>query len=170
MGWTATTTDSLGRVCLCLYWVVFSVFSGTASHRSAAAHSVDLILMMATIEHRRQPSRGQTGSLRQIDRWVQFSSVITNINIVILLPVDGYLWLPVWASSSSKDAQAWSEKRKTNIVKIMMHLLDLFENDAILVLSIKYMRIQLNNKSGVWQQKNQIDQDWEGLNTYQTRE
>lgn len=41
----------------------------------------------------------------------------------------------------------------------MMHLLDLFENDAILVLSIKYMRIQLNNKSGVWQQKNQIDQD-----------
>lgn len=42
----------------------------------------------------------------------------------------------------------------------MMHLLDLFENDAILVLSIKYMRIQLNNKSGVWQQKNQIDQDW----------
>lgn len=36
----------------------------------------------------------------------------------------------------------------------MMHLLDLFENDAILVLSIKYMRIQLNNKSGVWQEKN----------------
>lgn len=93
-------------------------------------------------------------------RTVQFSSVVTNINIVILLPVDGYLWLPVWASSSSKDAQAWSEKRKTNIIKIMMHLLDLFENDAILVLSIKYMRIQLNNKSGVWQQKNQIDQDW----------
>lgn len=56
--------------CVCVYIGSCSLYF-RAPHRIAAAHSVDLILMMATIEHRRQPSRGQTGSLRRIDRWVQ---------------------------------------------------------------------------------------------------
>lgn len=130
---------------------VLCIFEHRIASQRSSAFGRSLILMMATIEHRRQPSRGQTGSFRRIDR---------SSSAVLLRHKHSYTFtcylLPVIGVSKQQQQGCASMERETKneYQKNMMHLLDLFENDAILVLSIKYMRIQLNNKSGVWQQKN----------------